>query len=79
MEWRNGRNEKRKIKEILWRMEGMNMPLGMMKSSKMSGEDSSLGVCSHKIRPKTLGETLKPSFLTIQIQCENTRGKTPYL
>jgi len=30
---------------------GMNMPLGRMDNSKMSGEELSLGVCSHKIRP----------------------------
>jgi len=51
MEWHNGRNEKRKSKEILWRMEGMNTLLGMIRSSEMSGEELSLGVCSHKIRP----------------------------
>jgi len=43
--------EKEKDKKSLWKMDGMNTPLGVMRSSKMSDKESPLGVCSHKIRP----------------------------
>jgi len=51
MEERKGRKQKRKMRKAYGRW-WMITPLGSMENSKMSGEESPLGVCSHKIRPK---------------------------
>jgi len=54
-------------------------PLGMVGGSKMSGEESPLGVCSLKIRPKTLSYSQITQAEFSYYKCVNTRGKTLYL
>ena len=55
-----------------------------MGASKMSGEESSLGVCSHKIRPKKFRRT-KLTKLSSRVyflysnSSSFTREETPYL
>jgi len=45
-----GRKQKRKVREAYGGMMVV-MPLGMVDDSRMSVEESPLGVCSYKIRP----------------------------
>jgi len=49
----NGIKEKMKRKGKLMGNCGINTPLGRMDGSKMSGEESPLGVCSHNLGENT--------------------------
>jgi len=63
-------------------MKGMITPLEMGGDSKMSSEELPLEVSStqDKIQNmRALTISLKQSLFTFKIQCEYTRGKTPYL
>jgi len=76
------KEQKRKVKRAYIEMM-MVTPFGRKDASKMSGEESPLVVCSHKIRPTIYEKILithssRVSFL-FQIKGENTKGKAPYL